>query len=89
MSQQNDAAKVAAEEKKAADAEAKKKADADKKAKADAEAKEKAAKPKQVRVICDGTLGPKLLKKGDVTDDEEYVALLDSERGRTLVEEVK
>jgi hypothetical protein len=47
------------------------------------------AKAKRVRVICEGTLGPKLLRKGDVTDDPEYVALLEDERGRTLVQEVK
>lgn len=48
-----------------------------------------AKKIKKVRVVCEGTLGTKLLKKGDVTDDPEYVALLETERGRTLVEEVK
>lgn len=47
------------------------------------------APKKSVRVICNGTLGDKLLKKGDVTSDEEYVALLKTKRGRTLVEEVK
>ncbi len=43
----------------------------------------------RVRVICAGTLGPKLLKKNDITDDPRYVALLETERGRTLVEKVK
>lgn len=89
--------KADADAKKKADAEAKKKAADDAKTKADAEANAKAKadadakanKPKKVRVICKGTLGPKLLKKGDVTDDPEYVALLETERGRTLVEEVK
>lgn len=112
MSELNDAAQIAADEKvKAkADAEAKKKADADAKKKADADAKAKAEakakadadakakadedakaakKPKRIRVICKGTLGPKLLTKGDITDDPEYVELLESERGRALVEEVK
>lgn len=77
MSQANDAAKKAAEDKKKAEDEAKAKA-----------AAEKAKKPTQVRVICKGTLGHLLLKKGDVTDDPEYVELLDSKRGRTLVEKV-
>lgn len=91
--------KADADAKKKADAEAKAKADADAKAKADADAKAKAdadakaeaeAKmPKQVRVICEGTLGPKLLKKGDVTDDPEYVGLLESQGDRNLVVEVK
>ncbi len=44
---------------------------------------------RRVRVITDSNLGLKMLKKGDITDDEEYVALLDTERGRLLVEEVK
>lgn len=48
-----------------------------------------AKKIKKVRVVCEGTLGTKLLKKGDVTDDPEYVALLETERGRTLVQEVR
>lgn len=74
----------AAQEKEKNDADAKKKAD--EKTKADAETK----KPQKVRVILsEGTLGTKLLKKYDVTDDPEYVALLDTERGRTLVQEVK
>jgi hypothetical protein len=34
----------------------------------------------EVEVICEGTLGPKLLKKGDRTSDPEYVALLDDPR---------
>lgn len=46
-------------------------------------------KPKTVRAICDGALGTQLLTKGAVTSDQEYVTLLDDERGRTLVEEVK
>ena len=50
-----------------------------KKAKVEADAN---AKPKKVRVICEGTLGTQLLKKGAVTKDEEYVALLETERGR-------
>lgn len=80
MSQTNDAAA-----KKAADEKAK--ADAAKKA-ADDKAKEDEAK--KVRVIKEnGTLGPLLLSKGDTTDDKEYVALLKTKRGRTLVEAVK
>lgn len=43
---------------------------------------------KRVRVICEGTLGPKLLEKGDITDDPEYVALLDV-KGQKKVEAVK
>src|SRR5262249_23759097 len=35
----------------------------------------------RVEVICEGCLGTKLLQKGDVTDDPEYVALLDDPRG--------
>src|SRR5215212_9542683 len=103
MATQEDAAKTAATENETADADsnkkadaAKKKADADAKKKADADAKKKAdadAKaaetPKRVRVICEGTLGPKLLKKGDVTDDPEYVGLLESQGDRNLVVEVK
>jgi len=81
MSQETNTAKNAAEAKKKAEAD--KKADADAKAKADA-----AKKPKRVRVICDGTLGPKLLEKGAVTDDPEYVALLEI-KGQKKVEEVK
>ena len=45
-------------------------------------------KAKQVRVICEGTLGPKLLKKGDVTDDPRYVAVL-ARQGQKKVEAVK
>lgn len=44
---------------------------------------------KQVEIICDTQLGSKLLKKGDITDDDEYVALLETERGRQLVKEVE
>nr|HQU86361.1 hypothetical protein [Pyrinomonadaceae bacterium] len=63
---------------------------ADAKKKADEAAKATLVqKPKRVRVICEGTLGTKLLEKGDVTVDPEYVSLLETERGRTLVEEVK
>ncbi len=40
-----------------------------------------------VEVICEGTLGHKLLKKGERTSDLDYVALLDDERD--LVREVK
>lgn len=43
----------------------------------------------RVRIIGEGSLGLKMLKKDDITDDEEYVALLDTERGRLLVEAVK
>jgi hypothetical protein len=46
-------------------------------------------KAKRVEVICEGPLGFKLLRKGDVTGDEEYVALLKTARGRKLVKEVK
>ncbi|QQS31865.1 MAG: hypothetical protein IPM50_09245 [Acidobacteriota bacterium] len=45
-------------------------------------------KTKRVRVICDGTLGPKLLEKGDITDDPDYVALLEI-KGQKKVEAVK
>ena len=41
-----------------------------------------------VRVICGGVLGPKLLKKGDITDDPQYVAVLDI-AGQTKVEAVE
>jgi len=41
----------------------------------------------RVRVICNGVLGKKLLSKGAVTDDPDYVALLGDPRN--LVEEVK
>lgn len=44
---------------------------------------------KRVEVICEDTLGPELLKKCDVTDDPDYVALLKTTRGRKLVREVK
>lgn len=46
-------------------------------------------KPKRVQVIGEGTLGHLLLKKGDTTDDETYVNLLKTKRGKTLVQEVK
>ncbi len=49
----------------------------------------KGANAKRVEVICDQYLGTKALKKGDITDDDEYVALLQTERGRGLVREVK
>lgn len=49
----------------------------------------KTEKKKQVRVICEGVLGPLGLRKGDTTDDASYVALLKTKRGKTLVEEVK
>lgn len=48
-----------------------------------------AADPRQVEVICDGVLGTKLLAKGTVTNDAEYVALLNTERGLTLVRVVE
>ena len=41
---------------------------------------------KRVEVICEGFLGARLLKKGDVTSDPEYVALIDDPRN--LVREV-
>ncbi len=44
---------------------------------------------RRVRVICDGNLGLKMLSKGDITDDPDYVALLDTRRGRELVEEIQ
>lgn len=51
---------------------------------------EKKEKKTQVRVILEkGVLGHLLLKKGEVTDNEEYVGLLKTKRGQTLVEEVK
>jgi len=45
-------------------------------------------KPKRVRVICEGTLGPLLLKKNEETEDPAYVALL-HEKGQKKVELVK
>jgi len=42
----------------------------------------------RVRVLVEGTLGPKLLTKGDETDDPDYVAILDIE-GQTKVQLVK
>lgn len=44
-------------------------------------------KAKQVRVICDGKLGPLLLEKGDVTSDPRYVAIL-AQKGQKKVEAV-
>lgn len=41
-----------------------------------------------VRVLVQN-LGPRLYRQGEVTDDPDIVALLDTERGRRLVEEVK
>lgn len=81
----NAKSKADAEAKAKAAAEAK--ADAEAKAKADAEAATK--KPKRVRVICDGTLGPLLLATGEITSDPRYVALLDTPSGRRKVEAVK
>lgn len=40
----------------------------------------------KVRVIGNGTIGHLLLKKGDTTDDADYVALLKTSRGQKLVE---
>ncbi|HEV7701071.1 MAG TPA: hypothetical protein VGO43_12640 [Pyrinomonadaceae bacterium] len=42
----------------------------------------------QVRVISEGTLGHKLLQKGDVTSDPDYVAIL-KQKGQKKVEAVK
>jgi hypothetical protein len=53
------------------------------------QAKTTETKAVKVRVIGEGRLGHLLLKKGDVTGDERYVKLLETERGRRLVEEVK
>ncbi len=49
----------------------------------------KGANAKRVEIIFDGMVGEKGLRKGDITDDAEYVALLKTERGRQLVREVK
>lgn len=47
------------------------------------------AKKKSVRVIVEsGTLGPLLLVNGDITDDPDYVALLEI-KGQKKVEAVK
>jgi hypothetical protein len=46
------------------------------------------ANSRSVRVICDGTLGTKLLERGAVTSDPEYVSLLEV-KGQKKVEEVK
>ncbi len=73
------AAKKADDAKKAADA---KKADDAKKL------EDEKNTPKRVRVICEGTLGHLLLKKGEVTADKDYVALL-KVKGQQKVEEVK
>jgi len=64
----------------------------------DPPAKDKAKKPDpaplaqkevtHVRVISDGTLGPKLLEKGAITDDPDYVAILQV-KGQKKVEAVK
>lgn len=42
----------------------------------------------RVEVLCEGRLGPRLLKKGNVTDDPGYVALLDNPRKAHLVRPV-
>ena len=44
--------------------------------------------PKRVRVICEGTLGPRLLEKGEITDDPLYVAILE-QKGQKKVALVK
>lgn len=44
--------------------------------------------PKRVEVLVEN-LGSQLLKKGTVTSDPEIVALLETERGRKKVREVK
>ncbi len=44
---------------------------------------------KRVRSVFGGVLGHLGLRLGETTDDEEYVALLKTKRGKTLVEEVK
>lgn len=44
---------------------------------------------KVVRSIFNGVLGHLGLRFGETTDDEEYVALLKTRRGRMLVQEVK
>ena len=55
---------------------------------ADKPAEETAKKKTQVRVIIEnGALGHLLLKKGEVTDNEEYVNLLKT-KNQKLVEEV-
>ena len=51
------------------------------------QAKGEAAKKVKVEIISEGRVGPLLLKKGDVTDDPDYVALLDDTRD--LVREYK
>lgn len=48
----------------------------------------KSANAARVEIICEGKLGTKLLTKGDITDDAEYVALLKTERGQRLVRKV-
>jgi hypothetical protein len=42
---------------------------------------------RRVVVVCEGVLGRKLLKKGDTTDDPEYVKLIG--HPSKLVEEAK
>lgn len=42
----------------------------------------------RVEVLCEGRLGPRLLTKGDVTDDPRYVALFDDPRKAHLVRPV-
>lgn len=42
----------------------------------------------RVEVICEGILGPLGLKKGDITDNEQYVRLLEK-KGQQKVVEVK
>lgn len=51
--------------------------------------KEPVEKKTRVRSVFDGVLGYLGLRKGETTDDSEYVALLKTKRGKTLVEEVK
>jgi hypothetical protein len=58
------------------------------KAAAEAKKLEDAKKPKMVRVICEGVLGPLGLVKGETTSDLDYVALL-KVKGQQKVEEVK
>jgi hypothetical protein len=47
-----------------------------------------ATEPKKVRVICEGTLGPLLLEKGDITSDPRYLGILKNPRQKK-VEAVK
>ena len=55
-------------------------------AKGDAAQTPPAGASKRVEVLFAGRLGPKLLTKGDITDDPDYVKLLDTRPG--LVREV-